>query len=160
MEKSYKMQQKINHLQWLRSQKTSNGAKRTKRKVKTQQELRQTKQSTNRRTRKYIDEHLFAKFKELRNTTDYVWRKKYLFNIKDFFSNFRTKWELNWVMNSTFFISFLSDQQLFQIKGSKYLKNWSLIEVFKNIKHMPLDWHSSKLRKIRIILDIENWLWK
>ena len=30
-------------------------------------------------------------------------------------------------------------------------------------KNMPLDWYSSmkkKLRKIRIIFDVENWLWK
>ena len=41
-------------------------------------------------------------------------------------------------------------------------KNWSFqkISITKNV---PLNWYSSmkkKLRKIRIIFDIENWLWK
>ena len=41
-------------------------------------------------------------------------------------------------------------------------KNWSFQKMSITIK-MPLNWYSSmkkKFRKIRIIFDIENWLWK
>ena len=47
----------------------------------------------------------------------------------------------------------------YQIKG---FKNWSFQKMPITI-YVPLNWYSSmkkKFRKIRIIFDIENWLWK
>ena len=52
--------------------------------------------------------------------------------------------------------------QNFIKKCFKCFKNWSF-QKMSMTRNVPLNWYSSmkkKLRKIRIIFDIENWLWK
>jgi len=68
-------------------------------------------------------------------------------------------WKKNWQINVRLAGG---DWKIGMILVTKWFKKWIFQKMSITTK-MPLNWYSSmkkKIREIRIIFDIENWLWK